>query len=77
MTPANEIKAIQIEAHHAGEPLKTVYGNDGLWRTRLTELFGEAEATKIMVQIEVGVIAQLSTTVTRETLEKLHFHKFA
>jgi hypothetical protein len=65
---------IYIEAHHAGEPIKMFAENDGLWHKRLTEVFGEAEATAIMTQIELGYEAKVPGTYTRETLEKLRFH---
>jgi len=65
---------IFIEAHHAGEPLKMHYENDGLWHQRLAEIFGAADATAIMTQLELGDIARVPGTFTRETLAALRFH---
>jgi hypothetical protein len=70
----NGLEYIHIDALHAGEPLKMVYENDGLWLTRLTEIFGQAEALAIMTQVEMGDDAKLPGTYTRDTLEKLRFH---
>ena len=58
----------------SGEPLTMVYENDGLWRTRLTEIFGAAEATAIMTQLELGQGAAMPGTYNRETLAQLRFH---
>ena len=80
-SPANKqqsamMEAIQIAAHHAGgEPLSMVFENDGLWRQRLAEALGEAEATAVMTQVQLGETAKLPGTYTRETLADLKFHK--
>jgi hypothetical protein len=69
------LEYIHIEAHHAGEPLKMVFENDGLWHSRLAELFGDAEATAVMTQIEMGQTAKLPATYNSDTLARLRFHK--
>lgn len=69
------LEYIHIHAHHAGgEPFKMVYENDGLWPSRLAEIFGQAEATAIMTQIEMGEPAKVPGTFTRDTLKALKFH---
>jgi hypothetical protein len=68
------LEYIHIHALHAGEPLKMVYENDGLWLTRLSEVFGAPEALAIMTQLELGENAKVPGTYTSDTLEKLRFH---
>jgi hypothetical protein len=73
-TDSPSLEYIRIHALHAGEPLKMFYENDGLWHSRLAAVFGEAEATAVMTQIELGDTATLPGAYTRETLAQLRFH---
>jgi hypothetical protein len=70
------LEYIHIHAHHAGgEPLKMFYENDGIWRQRLADIFGDAEALAVMTQLEMGEPAKVPGTFTSETLKALKFHR--